>query len=37
MAAEFEIYAEVDESLSIWIRSYNEDFPNSAIVYQTSE
>lgn len=34
---EFETYAELDEALTNWIKSYNEDFPHSAIGYQTPE
>lgn len=34
---EFETYAELDETLTKWIKSYNEDFPHSAIGYQTPE
>lgn len=34
LLCKFETYAELDESLMKWIKSYNEDFPNSAIVYQ---
>ena len=34
---EFETYAELDETLTNWIKSYNEDFPHSAIGYQTPE
>lgn len=34
---EFETYAKLDEALTNWIKSYNEDFPHSAIGYQTPE